>query len=33
VAAWITARAAPLPSGADAGEAARVVAGRSANRQ
>lgn len=32
VAAWVKARAAPLPSGADAGEAARVVAGRGANR-
>jgi alpha-beta hydrolase superfamily lysophospholipase len=32
VAAWIKSRAAPLPSGADAGEAARVVAG-STNRR
>jgi acylglycerol lipase len=33
VAAWITARAAPLPSGADSGAAFRVVAGDRAKRQ
>src|SRR5690606_20908651 len=33
VAAWIRSRAAPLPSGADAGNGGRVVAGRSANRR
>jgi alpha-beta hydrolase superfamily lysophospholipase len=32
VAAWIKSRAAPLPSGADAGEAARVVAGSTKRR-
>ena len=33
VAAWIRTRAAPLPSGADASEAARVVAGRGTGGQ
>jgi acylglycerol lipase len=33
VAAWIRLRTAPLPSGADSGEAFRVVAGRGPNRQ